>query len=91
MDKHVCPPTWRVQREEDRDDDWEIYAHNAQSAATKWADQWDQDEHQIVAGGEEKVVVIAQDGGETIFNVTGEAIPQYYAREIRKEQNHEPN
>ena len=59
-----------------------VYAHDAEAAAEKWAEESDgQGDYAIVAGDAEVVKVRPRDAGgawET-WTVSGETVPQYHA------------
>ena len=82
---HNCPPIWRARvPDHDGDDYREIRARDAEHAAEKYAEEYDQGGDYYVVGGSPIDVIVADADGqnEKTFNVKGEAVPQYTAREI---------
>lgn len=78
-----CPDLGSTQEDGDR-----IKALDAEFAAEKWAqiDDAYSAEYAIVGGQEREVVVVEDREGaqELRFKVTGEAVPQYYARLVEQ-------
>jgi hypothetical protein len=79
--KHVCPPKWKVWDEE-IDYELDIYAIDEEEAVTKFAEEWDQDDHSLLQGDHVVVTVKSSEGVETKWKATGEAEPTYYATKI---------
>jgi len=89
---HTCPPSWTVwiPDQENEDDNRLIYAHDAEEAATKYAELYDQEDHGMLGGETIEVHVkgteVPKEGEQTWrFEVTGEAIPEYTAHELEEE------
>lgn len=103
---HKCLPLWLVQCPEYDDESWDrIYAVDAEEAATKLAEKYDSDNHDMMDGDTIVVRVrreindylnLLQDNqGDTAiiqgeikvekFRCSGEAIPTYYATEIKED------
>ena len=83
---HKCLPYFMVwDAEHDESDAYKVFAADEQSAAEKWAedDDCNSADYSIVGGDEAEVFVKSPDGTITKFQVSGEATPQYYAREIK--------
>lgn len=86
VSNHKCKPLWLV-TPEDCDpevDAWHIYAVDAEEAATKFAERYDQEtaEYSIVSG--EDVLVLVTDEqreNQTWFEVEGYSVPEYSASE----------
>ena len=78
-----CPDLGSTQEDGDR-----IQASDAEIAAEKWAHMDDaySAEYAIVGGQEREVIVVEDRKGaqELRFKVTGEAVPQYYARLVEQ-------
>jgi hypothetical protein len=70
----------------DAEDGKMFVAYTAEEAAEKWAareDSWGA-EYNIVSGRSEPIVIVRDEAGnETQFKVSGEAVPSYYAREVK--------
>lgn len=67
------------------DNAYDMYAGDAESAATDWAEEYDRNgEYDILRrnGGEVPVFVRDEDGVVTCWNVYGESVPSYSAREV---------
>lgn len=85
MDKHKCPPLWRVQIPEYEDGEWtRIYARTAALAAEKHAELFDsQGDYPIVDGPPVKVIVRSMSRPDVeVFEVEGETVPQYTANKL---------
>ena len=87
---HQCPPTWDaaviLPGYDDDDLEWrQFYARDAEGAARKAAEEYDQEDYPLVRGQTVEVRVrMAIVGSETVhFQCSAEAIPHYYAKEIR--------
>lgn len=85
---HVCPPMFECRFDEQwKDDrDWrETYARDAESAAEKFAEEYDcENEYNILRQGErcEQVIEVrSTDGTITRWNIHAESLPHYYANE----------
>lgn len=77
---------WCPEQGSERDDACEIEAHDAESAAEKWAEEDDADsaEYMIFRGSEKPTVCVAEgDGPEQRFIVRGESLPCYYATAVQ--------
>ena len=87
---HVCPPAylvWCPEHDELEVDAKPIRANDAEEAVTEWADQYDvrTAEYPIVGGRDEPTVhARAPDGTVTRWQVTGESVPHYSARELEE-------
>lgn len=92
-DRHKCKPKWEVAMEAKKgevpdESEWaEIYAIDQETAAEKYADQYDCEsaEYAIVsAGSGGETIVLSRDPATpekiTRWHVIGEAVPQYHAR-----------
>jgi hypothetical protein len=85
--EHRCPPQWDVFIV-DYDDEGEaypgkrIYACDAQEAAEKRAERYDEEDHEMCGGHPIKVRVTDMSGKAIWFMVYGEVVPEYTAREI---------
>lgn len=92
---HICPPLWgcRMEWEEEFQ---EIYAIDAETAATKYADLYDCEggEYAILSRrrpGDDICIVSDQDGYIQRFLISAEAIPTYYAQKITPDKEpHSP-
>jgi len=83
---HRCPPKFDVI---DADggygkDPWQwakaIFAHDAETAAEKYADQSDcEGDYSIIRGNEATILVRDEAGEITRWTVTGESVPSYSA------------
>jgi hypothetical protein len=88
---HRCPPEWIAWNRDCHGDDPaegdRVFAHDAEAAAEKWAEIYDQDDYPLMSGGDAEVVITPANGeGEPKrFTVYGESSPTYYAREITDE------
>ena len=64
-----------------------MYAHNAETAAIKYAEQWDADDHPLLQGETVEIWVCEDPTDEAEpfvkFCCSGDTIPTYYAREIK--------
>lgn len=83
---HCCPPKWLVWSADSGEDDArEIYATDESDAAEKWAEREDLNsaEYSIVRGNSVTVCVRGTVAGAvTRFDVSGESVPSYSAREL---------
>ena len=86
---HKCPPAWDVWTPEDdhaRDFASKVYACDEESAAAKWAEDYDAyGDYVIVSGSEITVHVAPHEDRVTpvrVFVVSGESEPVYYASEV---------
>lgn len=77
---------WCPDMGSEREDACVIEAHDAESAAEKWAEEedWNSAEYSIVSGHETPIVCVAEgDEPEQEFIVRGESVTYYYANPIR--------
>lgn len=84
IDKHKCPPEWKVFHEEylGSDEYKTYYASDAQGAAEKYGEEYDQDDYSLQRGYKIEIQVEPLEGGERkTFIVTRETVPTYYASE----------
>ena len=83
---HKCSLVWSVyspDRGEDESDAVLVRALDAEDAAEKWAERDDSDgDYTIVGGSSVEVICISSAGVQTRWRVSGETVPQYYAREL---------
>lgn len=85
---HRCKPQWNVW-EDEQTREWgrTVRASDAQAAAEEWAaaEDWDGAEFAIVGQRREPTVNVAAVGSDDVqrFVVSGEAVPEYTAREIK--------
>lgn len=83
--EHKCPPVWEVWNVDGGDErQWasQIHAHDAEEAAKKWGEEYDNGDYTII-GGSEETVFVARPGQEPKrFVVSAEAQAHYYAREL---------
>lgn len=83
LDRHRCPPIWEARIHETKfEEDWsEVYADSADSAAAKFAEEYDAGgDYTIIRRGSAEVEV--RKPGETefiIFDIQAESMPQYSA------------
>jgi len=85
---HVCPPIWFACWPDREGDDGHtpIRAWSAETAAEKFAEQYDARGDYTIIGGDKARVKVWQDGGHvTWFKIAGEAVPEYTAEVIRAE------
>jgi len=84
--KHRCPPIWLVKDEEYLGDDLrKVRGWDAEEAAAKYAEEWDQDEPELHDGGlttHEVFVASSPDGPWKKFRLWGEATINYHADEV---------
>lgn len=88
MGRHACPPLWQILDEDYHGKDgteWdEAYGVDAEEAVRNYAETSDSvnEMHYARHGG---TVKIRKDENFSwqVFEVTAEAIPQYYAREVK--------
>lgn len=78
----------RLERGYENEEPEEVYGFDPQSAAEKWAEEYDEDsgERCILNGLEMDIEVISPDGSAIQYSLSGETVPQYHAREKRREQ-----
>jgi hypothetical protein len=85
-DLHQCHPVWECWDEDgDRGDSRDVRAMNAESAAEEYAEQWDQDEHDLLRVNRYlRVYVVPKDSPANtppeVFKVSGEAVATYTAQ-----------
>ena len=79
---HVCAPVWeaRIYTREYEEDWHTVYAHDAEQAAAKFCETYDQNgEYNIVRCGGEEIEVRKSEGSEVFFvAVDAENVPHYY-------------
>lgn len=89
--RHVCKPAWECRPAWHDDDDgaWEIvHATDAETAAEKYAEQYDRDggDYAIIGGRmrDEAVIQVRKPDAETFeqWAIRAEAIPTYYATKV---------
>lgn len=85
-ERHACPPLFGVRCDDNHGpDEWvEIRAVDPEQAAEKWAESEDQNgDYLIVAQRSKPTVDVRSTTGEvTRWQVSGEAVPQYYAQSV---------
>jgi hypothetical protein len=87
LSTHRCAPlflVWRPDDQETEEDARTFHARDAEEAAERWAEEDDQAsaDYAIVGGSSADLTVRGPDGALTRWTVTGEAVPEYHAREI---------
>lgn len=92
MERHTCAPIWVVHKQDYHGDDWrdgdQVRARHQETAASKWADEYDSGgDYDIVAGRYQPIVSVRrEDGGDVKwFRLYGEAVAHYYATEVEEE------
>ena len=89
FESHKCPPMWLTNIEEWEGDKWvEVYARDAESAALKRAEGYDNNgDYPLMSGG--SVIVRAKkiDGDIEYYLCEGESVPEYYAKKVDKITN----
>lgn len=84
---HVCPPAYRVFDPAccEEFDAVEVRAHDAESAALKYAERHDPDRHEysILRDGL-TVLVVSPTGERQRFELTGESVPSYSAEAVNE-------
>lgn len=86
---HCCSPLWGYRVDGfDGEDEWtEVRAFDAEEAAEKAAESYDECEYSLMKGGEIVVHVRNPKTGEvTRWRCIGETVPQYSAQEIEGEE-----
>jgi hypothetical protein len=89
LPSHTCKPVflvWYPDNGETEEDASEFREYDAEAAAEAWADDYERRcaEYRIAAGESTvEVMVKASDGAVTRWSVSGECVPQYYARAVR--------
>ncbi len=79
---HFCAPVWSVwNTEDDEIEASNIYAMDAEDAAAKWAEEYDEDDHEMARGDEVCVYVKSSDGELTKWNVSADITISYHASE----------
>ena len=82
---HVCAPVWEARIYTRKyEEDWrEVYATDAEEAAAKFCEQYDQDgDYDIIRrGGEEIEVRKSKKDTVIIVDVEAESVPHYYGHE----------
>lgn len=89
LKNHRCPPAWSATT--DSGHETKVLAESAQEAAEKAVEHWERDWCEgRVAGGCEvmEVTVTGEDGEAKKFEVSGDLIPHYHAREIKETKAH---
>ncbi|MEE9386400.1 MAG: hypothetical protein V3V08_23545 [Nannocystaceae bacterium] len=88
---HVCPPEWclywtsELAKHPDRDpgeDAFRVRGDDPESAAKKWAEEYDQDGDYHIVGGDSQEMTIWKPGEfdeATRWLVRGEGVPSYWA------------
>jgi len=82
--KHRCPPKWEIWDDDNRGDEYAIvFAHDAEAAGAKYAEESDADDRVLLCDGEEQEVKIREAGDEEwrTFFLTGEVTSLYHALE----------
>jgi hypothetical protein len=85
LGSHKCDPVWEARIYGDGDDWYEVHASDAEDAAARFAEEYDQGgDYDIIKRGSAEVEVRKQ-GEEVIqlIDVTAESVPQYSAWERR--------
>lgn len=89
MGEHVCKPIWECQPEWYSDpEDWTpVHAADAESAAEKYAERYDQDGEYSIVGGHMRgdVVIRTRKPGDDVFerwDIEAEAVPTYRATKL---------
>jgi hypothetical protein len=80
--------TYKVYHEYYGDDPQEFQAYDHESAAEKWAEDYDNGGDYTIVGQRDEPVVKVEgpDGSIKFFKVSGEAVPLYSAREVENEK-----
>lgn len=85
-DRHACPPLFDVRCDDNHGpDEWvQIRAIDAETAAEKWAERDDQDGDYLIVGQRSTPIVDVRSptGEVTRWQVSGEAVPKYYAKSV---------
>lgn len=81
---HKCLPKFQTQIPDyDNENDWlDTYARDPESAATKRAEDYDVDDHNLLDGDDVDILVKNTDGKIEKFSCTGEVVPEYRATKI---------
>lgn len=81
---HKCFPAWGTNIvETDDENDWQtVYAYSSESAAAKRAEEYDQDDHDLLQGSEVEIHVRDGAGNIAKYICSGEAVPEYHATKI---------
>ena len=80
---HKCKPIYYVIHEDYSGDELiEIRGSDHEEAAEKYAEKYDQDDHDLLERGDQKVAVRDSKGTEKKFSISAEANVDYSAREI---------
>lgn len=91
---HRCAPIWEARLYETRwQEDWhEVNADSAETAARKFAEQYDQGgDYDIIKRGSAEIEVRKQgDNAVTLMDVSAESVPQYYAHPRRAQPSPNP-
>ncbi len=89
--KHACPPEWGWRTDDTHsEDDWStVYARDAEEAAEKAAEAYDEGDHPLLdtRRSQPHVVIYLRNvrGDITRWRATAELIPQYHAEHIEPE------
>lgn len=59
------------------------HAHDAEHAAEKYAEHWDNGDYTLLNGSDATVVVLDEFGHMTRWRVTGETVAVYHAEEMK--------
>lgn len=87
---HVCPPTWEWRCDSWHDtEEWQdrpVYSRDAEGAALKAAEVYDEEDYPLIRGGEETIWV-RQVGTPEIskWRVSAESVSQYHATESEED------
>jgi hypothetical protein len=82
FDSHLCPPAFKCLPEGETYEET-IYARDAETAAEKYAEQFDSEyDYSILRGTAMRMQVTSPDGEVSYFEVTGESVPEYSASGI---------
>jgi hypothetical protein len=89
--EHQCAPIWEARLLETKwENDWiEVRAHDAEEAAREFCEQYDSDgDYSIIQRGSAEVEVRKPgEDGVTIFDVSAESVPTYYAHARRPQDS----
>uniref|UniRef100_A0A6H1ZY45 Uncharacterized protein n=1 Tax=viral metagenome TaxID=1070528 RepID=A0A6H1ZY45_9ZZZZ len=85
---HVCSPSWKVYHEDYLDVKIKtVYAKDAETAAEKYGEYYDQDNPLLLDG--EEIVVTIEDAlaARKKFSITREVVREYSVKEVTDENN----
>lgn len=98
MGEHACKPIWECQPEWHKEpEDWTaVHATDAEAAAEKYAERYDQDgEYNIVSGNLRSDVIIRtrKPGGDVFerWAIEAETVPTYRATKLEDDQSPQEN